>query len=122
MLLPVEVILSHVCSQWRNIAINLPILWTAFKFESRRRALAPIDKLEEYLFRSKTQLIELYFDFFVSDFEEANKCFKLVEIAIPHACRWRRFTLFTDSLFTDSPYAPIEVMDDFQRLNTPNLE
>ena len=116
-LLPVEVILSHVCSQWRNIAINLPILWTAFKFESHRRVLAPVDKLEEYLFRSKTQLIELYFDFFVSDFEEANKCFKLVEIAIPHACRWRRFTLFTDSL-----YAPIRVMDGFRRLNTPNLE
>jgi hypothetical protein len=117
LLLPVEVTLSHVCPQWRNIAMNLPILWTAFKFDNRRRASAPVDKLEEYLVRSRTHLLELYFEIFVSGYEEADECFKLVEIAIAHARRWRRFTLFIEPI-----YAPIGVMDDLQQLNTPNLE
>ena len=118
LLLPAEVILSHVCSQWRNIAINLPILWTTFKFENFRRASAPIDKLEEYLIRSKTQLLELYFDIFASDIQAANQRFKLVEIAIAQAwSRCRRFALFVDSV-----YAPVEVVDSLKRLDAPHLE
>jgi hypothetical protein len=113
----VEVILSHVCFEWRNIAINLPILWRAFKFETRRRASAPVDKLQEYLVRSKTQLLELYFDIYAFNFQEANQCFKLVEISIAHACRWRRFTLFSDL-----KCSPTGVIGGLQQLNAPNLE
>ena len=118
LLLPVEVILSHVCSQWRNIAINLPILWTAFKFDSLRRASSPVDKLEEYLVRSKTQLLELYFNIFASDIQAALQRFKLVEIAIAQAWgRCRRFALFVDSI-----YAPVGVVDSLKQLNAPHLE
>ena len=112
LLLPVEVILSHVCSEWRNIAINLPFLWTAFKFETRRRASPPVEKLQEYLVRSKIQLLELYFDMYARDLQGANQCFKLVEIAIAHACRWRRFTLFNDL-----KGSPTGIMRGLQRLN-----
>jgi hypothetical protein len=118
LLLPVEIILSHVCSQWRNIAINLPILWTAFKFDSLRRASAPVDKLQEYLVRSKTQSLELYFDIFATDIQTANQRFKLVEIAIAQAwSRCRRFALFVDSV-----YVPTGVVDSLKRLDAPHLE
>ena len=119
LLLPVEVILSHVCSEWRDISINLPILWTAFKFDCCRRASAPVDKLEEYLFRSKTQLLELYFDIFTTGCREADQRFKLVKIAIAHVCRWRRFTLLVDSI-----YPPIEVLESLKQLvvDAPHLE
>jgi hypothetical protein len=117
LLLPVEVILSHVCSEWRNIAIHMPILWTAFKFDSRRRASAPIDKLEEYLLRSKTQLLELFFNYEEFD-EDYGKLFaQLVEIAVVHAERWRRFTLFTDVTL-----ATFECIRCLEQINTPNLE
>jgi len=119
LLLPVEVILSHVCSEWRNIAIHIPILWTAFKFDSRRRASAPIDKLEEYLLRSKTQLLELYFNYEEEEFDEDYvKLFvQLVEIGVVHAERWRRFTLFTDVIL-----ATFECIRCLEQINAPNLE
>ena len=118
LLLPVEVILSHVCSEWRNIAIHIPILWTAFKFDSRRRASAPIDKLKEYLLRSKTQLLELFYNY--EEFnEDYGKLFiQLVEIAVVHAERWRRFTLFTDATFM----TPFECIRCLEQINAPNLE
>ena len=124
LLLPVEVILSHVCSEWRNIAINLPFLWTAFKFETRRRASPwAVAKLQEYLVRSKKQLLELYFDMWARDLQGTNQCFKLVEIAIAHACRWRRFTLFND--LKGSPTGvtgSLRRLSGLRQLNAPNLE
>jgi len=118
-----EVVLSHVCSEWRNIAINLPSLWTAFKFDSHRRGswTDPTSKLEEYLCRSGTHLLELYFSFSVSNYMEDPedldwdpnfyRDLALVKIAIAHACRWRRFTLFADESiplfeFTNEIYVP----------------
>jgi hypothetical protein len=77
LLLPVEVILSYVCSEWRNImiAINLPCLWMAFKFKTCCLS-APVEKLQEYLVRSKIKLVKLYFDMYGSafDLQGANQC------------------------------------------------
>ncbi|KIM38141.1 hypothetical protein M413DRAFT_246892 [Hebeloma cylindrosporum] len=122
LLLPVEVILSHVCSDWRNIAINLPFLWTAFKFDSRRRASVPIHKLKEYLLRSRTQLLELHFDVSIFDYEEWDECYhepfvQSVEIAVAHAGRWRRFTLFTSPTL-----AKFEFIKWLEHISAPNLE
>jgi len=91
--LPVEVVLSHVCSKWRNIAINLPTLWTAFKFDTHFRVSDPVRKLEAYISRSGTQLLELYFSFSGSDYNHAADLhtpyelfasdFALVELPLP---------------------------------------
>ncbi|KIM38148.1 hypothetical protein M413DRAFT_246947 [Hebeloma cylindrosporum] len=123
LLLPVEVILSHVCSEWRDIVINLPILWTAFKFEAHRRTSVPFDKLEEYLSRSKTQLLELYFDIYFPNISLANQYFTLLDIVIAQAYRWRRFTLFTD--LKGRPIGIVEGLhrlNGLRQLNAPNLE
>ena len=127
-----EVVLSHVCSKWRNIAINLPTLWTAFKFDTHLRVSDPAKKLEEYLYRSRKQPLELYFSFSRSDYDYDHededdylpfdselfaRDFALVETAITHAYRWHRFTLFADQ------FVPaLEFIDRFDELNVPNLE
>ena len=123
--LPMEVILSHVCSEWRNISINLPSLWTAFKFDSHLRVSDPVKKLEEYLCRSGTLLLELYFSVSTSDYKynlDWDSCFQrdvsLVELAIiDHACRWHRF-----SLFADDGIPSIEFMQCLDDIYVPNLE
>jgi hypothetical protein len=116
----VEVVLSHVCSEWRNIAINLPALWTAFKFDTHLHVSDPVKKLEEYLSRSRTQLLELYFSFSSSDFEDDPDLFgldiPLIESAIAHACRWRRFTLFSDEITQAFDFI------HFDKIYVPNLE
>ena len=120
-----EVVLSHVCSEWRNIAINLPTFWTAFKFDTDLRVSDPVKKLEEYLSRSGTQLLELYFSFSRSDYEgdpdlfisEVERDFPLVEAAISHACRWRRFTFFADEVNDSFDFIRL-----FDKIYVPNLE
>ncbi|KIM38149.1 hypothetical protein M413DRAFT_30295 [Hebeloma cylindrosporum] len=129
LLLPVEVTLSHVCSGWRNIAINLPILWTAFKFDARPFSSSPSNKLRKYLvrsktllmvylLRSKTQLLELYFNIYYCrnwDGDCDELFYQLLEIAAAHAGRWRRFSLFMtgESLAFTEP---------LEQINAPNLE
>ena len=40
---------------------------------TRRRASTPVDKIQEYLVRSKTQLLELYFNISLYDYEEFDR-------------------------------------------------
>ena len=94
LLLPVEVILSHVCSEWRNIAINLPFLWTAFKFETCRRGSPPVEKLQEYLVRSKIQLLELYFDMYARDSQ-----------GLTNVLNWSKLLLLTLVVGIDSRFS-----------------
>ena len=122
-----EVVLSHVCSEWRSTAINLTTLWTAFKFDTRLRVSDPLKKLEEYLSRSGTQLLELYFSFSSPDYEDPildiydfkffERDFALVETAIAHACRWHRFTLFADESI-----GAFGFIERFDKIYVPNLE
>ncbi|KIM38144.1 hypothetical protein M413DRAFT_447913 [Hebeloma cylindrosporum] len=129
LLLPVEVTLSHVCSEWRNIAINLPTLWTAFKFDASPFSSSPVNKLRkyllrskallgEYLLRSKSQLLELYFD--IDDCGEWDAgcdqfLSQLLAIAVAHAGRWRRFSLFTTGAWP-------QLIEWLEQINAPNLE
>ncbi|KIM38143.1 hypothetical protein M413DRAFT_246898 [Hebeloma cylindrosporum] len=129
LLLPVEVTLTHVCSGWRNIAMNLPILWMAFKFDASPFSDSPLIKLKKYLlrcqsllkvylFRSKTKLLELYFDLYDCQ-EWDSDCdalfAQLLAIAAAHARRWRRFSLFTLTVRS-------EFIERFEQVNAPNLE
>jgi len=121
----VEVVLSHVCSEWRSTAINLTTLWTAFKFDTHLCVSDPFKKLEEYLSRSGTQLLELYFSFSLLDYNDSVldicnsfECdFALVETAIAHAFRWSRFTLLADEFI-----GAFEFIDRFDNIYAPNLE
>ncbi|KIM38725.1 hypothetical protein M413DRAFT_29963 [Hebeloma cylindrosporum] len=123
--LPVEVVLSHVCSQFRHIAITLPTLWTAFKFDNRLRVPNPTTKLEQYLCRSGTQLLELYFCFSKSDCHYNDdsdgpfqRDFALIETAFGEANRWRRFTLFAEDI-SGSDFID---RTRFDKIHVPNLE
>ena len=123
--LPEEVVLSHVCSLWRDISVNLPTLWTTFRFDSHLSAYPPLEKLDKYLHRSGIQLLELYFnisssDYFdgeIDDYEGFSDALNLVETTTAHAHRWRRFTFFTDQ----NPEID-EVLDKICEIYAPNLE
>ena len=122
--LPEEVVLSHVCSVWRKISLNLPTLWTAFKFDSNLSTSAPVEKLEEYRQRSGTQLLELYFHISASDYngdpddsEGFTTVLDLVETTTAYAHRWRRFTFFIDE-----PFETDGIWDNIRNIHAPNLE
>jgi len=117
-----EVDITHVCRQWRSVAISLPILWTTFYYFGNTASAATLDRFEVYLERSKTKLLELWFDFRgIGDREQALHRAAL-ERAIMHVDRWRLLTVFSSSETEAKSHFNSEVLTLFKPLHVPNLE
>ncbi|KAF7982884.1 hypothetical protein HWV62_25128 [Athelia sp. TMB] len=105
--LPFQVLVSHVCSHWRTVAVETPVLWSTIKFVDEP---SPFTRCKEWLHRSKDLPIEVIIDCTreadteASDSEmdvDAGKpeepfythsdLHTILEIVTPHAARWRVF-------------------------------
>ena len=84
--LPIEVRLSHVCSQWREVALGTPSLWSSiwFPFEQREESLL------EYLERSRGGLLDVYLGPWA---KYPNLERSLTTVLIPHVHRFRQLIL-----------------------------
>ena len=92
----VEVVISHVCHQWRSIGLSYPQIWSHFRYEVSRSSVVqvPLERFDAYLERSRSAGLELWFDFQRDlDLGQADAVLSLLEKAVPHISRWRRFTL-----------------------------
>ena len=94
----VQVIVSHVCHHWRQVALRTPSLWTTLHF----REAASIPRAEAYLARcsnSSTYLLDILVDTVaVEDHTPGVTLYKdevraIFHIIIPHVKRWRAFHL-----------------------------
>ncbi|KAJ2929851.1 hypothetical protein H1R20_g7247, partial [Candolleomyces eurysporus] len=61
--LTTEIALSHVCKQWRILALSMPWLWTDFRYDGDRYPSLPIDRLKAYIARSQQLPLALRFHF-----------------------------------------------------------
>ncbi|PPR05250.1 hypothetical protein CVT26_012406 [Gymnopilus dilepis] len=61
----VEVVISHVCHQWRSIGLSYPQIWSHFRYEVSRSSVVqvPLERFDAYLERSRSAGLELWFDF-----------------------------------------------------------
>lgn len=55
-----EVAISHVCSDWRRLALSMPSLWTFFHFDGTACNVVPHDKLKAYLERSQDKPFDVW--------------------------------------------------------------
>jgi len=115
-----EVDITHVCRQWRSVAISLPILWTTFYYFGHAASAATLERFEVYLERSKTRLLELWFEFRGTNVREESLHRTALEKAIMHVNRWRLFTLFSETEGKSS--FNTEVLTLLKPLYAPNLE
>ncbi|KAL1748014.1 hypothetical protein HDZ31DRAFT_30665 [Schizophyllum fasciatum] len=53
--LPFQVLVSHVCQRWRQVAIDTPDLWTAVNFQEP----SPFEKSRAYVKRSKNRPLDI---------------------------------------------------------------
>ncbi|KIK01311.1 hypothetical protein K443DRAFT_39969, partial [Laccaria amethystina LaAM-08-1] len=114
----VEVVISHVCRGWRSIALSFPPLWSTFRHDSTcdQAGRQSGNRLDEYLERSNSHLLDLYFHFGYST--KSQGLFKsMLESTLPHVARWRRFYLVSNGC--DSK---LDFRDRLCRLKAPNLE
>ncbi|KAF8971858.1 hypothetical protein BDZ97DRAFT_1150891 [Flammula alnicola] len=117
--LNMEVVISHVCRQWRAVSLGLPTLWTTFYYSAHASSHIPLGRLEAYLQRSGMQLLDLWFDARGTQIRRARRknILNLIQSTIPHVARWRRFIVLPDEYFT-----LVSILKGIEDLAAPNLE
>jgi len=93
-----QVVVSHVCQYWRQVALRAPHLWTTLHFREKHH----IERAMEYLARctrSTTCLLDILFDS-VSEEDHIpgvtlykDEVRTIFQTIIPHVKRWRSFHL-----------------------------
>jgi F-box-like len=117
-----EVILSHVCRLWRSIALDLPTLWSTYRYDSY--IFYPpgpsLNRLQAYLERSRSRLVDLKFDFRIAQGNSHYDCgsrLQMLAKIMAHVTRWRRVFIITDK---NTPI--LDLLDNFKKVSAPNLE
>ncbi|KAJ7471428.1 hypothetical protein B0H11DRAFT_1368687 [Mycena galericulata] len=104
----VEIVVSHVNRRWREVAVDLAVLWSFI----RASPFEGLDKLETYFERSKGHGLRVclfaYRAYWRPD---------IVEKMRPHMHRFRRFHLVTDFIHPTST-----ISSHFKHFHMPRLE
>jgi len=90
--LPFEVHISHVSRRWRDVAINLPCLWTNIHIYTTLLWIG------EYLERSRSCNLDLLISLWDTEYiEDINKRAERIDyilnLLLPHVDRWSSFAL-----------------------------
>ncbi|KAF8901530.1 hypothetical protein CPB84DRAFT_1777547 [Gymnopilus junonius] len=113
-----EIVVSHVCHHWRSVALSYHQLWASFRYDILRSPSVPFERFDAYLERSASVGLELWF-WFRGALGESEDLLELLQKAIPHVKRWKRFTLTSDS---ETPvHEVLEVIKD-KLISAPMLE
>ncbi|KDR82080.1 hypothetical protein GALMADRAFT_240561 [Galerina marginata CBS 339.88] len=83
-----EIKLSRVCRLWRSITLSSPNLWSTFTYYD---SLPEVKRLSIYLERSRNRPVDLLF--YIHDGGRSAVVRQLLDKAIKHVSRWRRFSL-----------------------------
>ncbi|KAI8978875.1 hypothetical protein BD414DRAFT_494684 [Trametes punicea] len=96
-----EVLVSHVCRHWRQVALHTPHLWTTIHFRTR----AHMARAETYLSRNGRLPIDIYVDTCSEDDYQLRKdllfrdeFLPVFDIVLPHIDRWRELHLIVADL------------------------
>ncbi|KDR82055.1 hypothetical protein GALMADRAFT_264330 [Galerina marginata CBS 339.88] len=110
----VEIVVSHVCSQWRSISLSCPHIWSNFCYDAHETSCNHLNRLNAYLGRSATVALDLWFDFgavFV------DHHLALLQQTLPHVERWKRITII---LGWKDEFLPF--LSSIRDVAAPNLE
>lgn len=119
---PCEITISHVCKSWRTIALDLPQLWSAYRYTpSRSRDVEVIGRFSAYLNRSGTQTLDIWLNFRGDHSAKWITVQRtLFQASLQQAARWRRYTILLDN--TSGPETFVQCHESLKNIHAPNLE
>ncbi|PPQ63692.1 hypothetical protein CVT24_004577 [Panaeolus cyanescens] len=88
--IPPEIVLSHVNSHFRAVAISTPALWCQLFIS----ASISSSEIETYLSRSSHSLISIRAHLSSDSFEEQDRLQDLLDLVIPESGRWKSLAAF----------------------------
>ncbi|KAF8204125.1 hypothetical protein BJ912DRAFT_896076 [Pholiota molesta] len=115
-----EVVISHVCQQWRYVSLGVPALWTTFYYidDCRSNPREILQRLDAYLERSGTQLLDIWIDLRAGRRNLVDRNQSLITKTIVHINRWRSFHFFPHYV----PALLLTFLTQLKDLAAPNLE
>ncbi|KAH9483556.1 hypothetical protein JR316_0003026 [Psilocybe cubensis] len=128
-----EIVVSHVCSAWRSIAIGYPRFWSWYAYRHEKRHKQELERLVVYLERSCNHPLYLWFVLRSylpgprilhprahSDTKE-SRAISLIQKATKHARRWRCISI--DIRGAEESYQrSSSFFSPLQNLSFPELE
>uniref|UniRef100_A0A0W0F8F1 F-box domain-containing protein n=1 Tax=Moniliophthora roreri TaxID=221103 RepID=A0A0W0F8F1_MONRR len=98
-------IISHVCTKWRKVALSAGSLWTKLAVFSPEIHASQLIRISTWLTRSKSYPLEVLLDFRYDewDWDEYSHPFTgemmkvVLELLLPHVGRWRTFEMLVDT-------------------------
>ncbi|KAJ2917392.1 hypothetical protein MD484_g3025, partial [Candolleomyces efflorescens] len=103
-----EIIVSHVCSLWRNTALATPSLWARYRCikPSPQQFAARYVQLQTYLTRSGVDAdLDLVFDFVNVPVKLTDPTvMEMVNLVVPNLYRLKRFVLLSDGTNFVTPF------------------
>lgn len=116
--------ISHVCQDWRNVALDTAVLWASAVIQPARDGTLQnfLEKPAEWIKRSKGALLDIHVLNMAGGSSNllsvsAWKIVQIINLIRPHSQRWRSVTLI------NPPGEHIgRLMDEFNTIDMPKLE
>ncbi|KAF6758188.1 hypothetical protein DFP72DRAFT_888298 [Ephemerocybe angulata] len=118
-----EIVVTHVCGLWRELALSTPSLWNIFQHDGLRGCVS-LERLRAYIERSRNLPLELFFHFTTTgedgstdDLEDGKNALEMFNLVAANQHRCRQL-----HIFTENEEILYYFQDYFQDVSAPMLE
>ncbi|TFK44247.1 hypothetical protein BDQ12DRAFT_672646 [Crucibulum laeve] len=97
--IPFELVISHTCSHFRNVAIGTHRLWTSIRITPGTR----LESVAAYIARSGSCLLDMRIDLSGCVHTPGGLTMKMIDMILPEAYRWKRLEIASSREGEDTP-------------------
>jgi hypothetical protein len=116
-----EIRVSHVCKDWRQVAISCPTLWSHIIISNwiAGRTVRPAQRLSTYLTRSQGVPLDIVVTIDTpahKDIDCTDSLREFLLTVVPHSARWQRLVVWINGMCNTNP------LSNLAKIVVPQLE